>query len=108
MLDKDNIISTSVSEAVEKVPTEEKDYRKCSIICFTLHSYSIQRADQHIAKVDSRNSCLPTRIHPVYLKKSLKTFYIKFTQKRCNNWHMISFIHSGSEKFTDTGFLATS
>ena len=23
----------------------------------------------------SRNSCLPTRIHPVYLKKSLKTFY---------------------------------
>ena len=49
MLGKDNIISTSVSEAAEKVPTEEKDYRKCSIICFTLHSYSIQRADQHIA-----------------------------------------------------------
>ena len=49
MLDKENIISTSVSEADEKVPTEEKDYRKCSIICFTLHSYSIQRADQHIA-----------------------------------------------------------
>ena len=47
MLDKDNIISTSVSEAVEKVPKEEKDYHKCSIICFTLHSYSIQRADQH-------------------------------------------------------------
>ena len=106
MLDKDNIISTSVSEAAEKVPTEEKDYRKCSFMCFTLHSYNIQRADQHIA--NSRNSCLPTRIHPVYLKKSLKTFYIKFTQKRCNNWHMISFIHSESEKFTDTGFLATS
>ena len=49
MLDKDNIISTSVSEAVEKVPTEEKDYRKCSMIGFTLHSYSIQSADQHIA-----------------------------------------------------------
>ena len=31
---------------------------------------------------NSRNSCLPTRIHPVYLKKSLKTFYIKFTQKK--------------------------
>ena len=26
MLDKDNIISTSVSEAVEKIPTDEKDY----------------------------------------------------------------------------------
>ena len=38
MLDKDNIISTSVSEAVEKVPTDEKDYRKCSL----------QRPDQHI------------------------------------------------------------
>ena len=48
MLDKDNIISASVSEAVEQVPKEEKDYRKSSIICFTLHSYSIQRADQHM------------------------------------------------------------
>ena len=57
---------------------------------------------------NSRNSCLPTRIHPVFLKKSTKTFYIKFTQKRCINWHMISFIYSESEKFTDTGFMATS
>ena len=80
MLDKDNILSTSVSEAVEKIPTDEKDYHKCSFMCFTLRSYSIQRADQHIA--DSRNSCLPTRIHPVYLKKSLKTFYINiYTEK---------------------------
>ena len=31
---------------------------------------------------NSRNSCLPTSIHPVYLKKSLKTFYIKFTQEK--------------------------
>ena len=31
MLDKDKIISTSVSEAVEKIPTDEKDYRKCSL-----------------------------------------------------------------------------
>ena len=44
MLDKDNIISTSVSEAVEKIPTDEKDYRKCSFRCFTLCSHSIQRA----------------------------------------------------------------
>ena len=49
MLDKDNIISTSVSEAVEKILTDEKDYHKCSFICCTLHSYSIQRADHHIA-----------------------------------------------------------
>ena len=26
--DKDNIISTSVSEAVEKIPTDKKDYCK--------------------------------------------------------------------------------
>ena len=76
----DNIISTSVSEAVEKIPTDEKDYRKCSFMCFTLHSYSIQRADQHIA--NSRNSCLLTKIHPVYLKKSLKQLYTKLTQKK--------------------------
>ena len=48
MLDKDNIISTSVPEAVEKIPTDENDYCKCSFICFTLYSHSIQRADQHI------------------------------------------------------------
>ena len=36
-------------------------------MCFTLHSDSIQRVDQYIA--NSRNSsCLPTRIHPMYLK----------------------------------------
>ena len=67
MLDKDNIISTSVSEAVEKIPTNEKDYRKSTFMCFTLYSHSIQRGilytvtDQHIAT----DSCLPTRMHPV-------------------------------------------
>ena len=48
MLDNDNIISTSVSEAVKKIPTDEKDYRKLSFMCFTLHSHSIQREGQHI------------------------------------------------------------
>ena len=43
MLDKDNIISTSVSEAVEKIPTNEKDYRKSTFMRFTLYSHSIQR-----------------------------------------------------------------
>ena len=76
MLDKD-IMSTSVSEAVEKILT---DYCKCSFMCFTLHTYSIQRADQH--RANRGNSSLPTGIHSVYLKKSMKTFYIKFTQKK--------------------------
>ena len=44
MVNKDNIISTSVSEAVEEIPTDEKDYRKCSFMCITLRSHSIQRA----------------------------------------------------------------
>ena len=40
----------------------------------------LQRAGQIIT--NSRNSCLPSRIHPVQIKKSQKTFYIKFTQKK--------------------------
>ena len=52
MLDKDNIISTSVSETVEKIHTDEKDYRKCSFMCFTLCSHSMQRADQHIGNIE--------------------------------------------------------
>ena len=47
MLDNDNIISASVSEAVEKIPQIKKNYRECSFMCFTLHSYNIQRTDQH-------------------------------------------------------------
>ena len=60
MLDKDNVIITSISEAVAKIPKDEKDYRRCSFIRFTLYSHSIQRVDQQ-----RRNSCLPTRMHPV-------------------------------------------
>ena len=30
----DNNISTSVSEAAEKIPTDEKDYRKCSFVFY--------------------------------------------------------------------------
>ena len=43
MLDNDNndnITSVSVLEAAEKIPTDEKDYRKYSFMCFTLHSHS--------------------------------------------------------------------
>ena len=63
MSDNYNIISTTVSEAVEKIPADYKDYCKCSFLCFTLHSHSIQRADQHIA--NNRNNFLPTMIHPM-------------------------------------------
>ena len=63
MLDNDSIVNTSVSKAVEKIPTDEKDYCKCSFKCFTLHRHSTIRADHRIA--NSRNSCLPTRIYPV-------------------------------------------
>ena len=63
MVHKDNMISTSVSEAVEKIPTDEKDYRKCSFIVYFAQSQQLQRVDQHTA--NSINSCLPTRIHSV-------------------------------------------
>ena len=71
MSDKDSNIRTSVSEAVEKILRDEKDYRKCSFMCFTLDSYKEQTI-QYIA--NSTNGCSPTRIHPVYLKQLLKTF----------------------------------
>ena len=34
MLDNDNIINTSVSEAVEKIPADEKDYRNAPLCVF--------------------------------------------------------------------------
>ena len=36
MLDKDNIVSASVSESVEKIPTDGKNYRNtplCVLLC---------------------------------------------------------------------------
>ena len=63
MLHNDNIISISVSEAVEKIPTDEKDYRKFSLMSHFAQPQQLPRVDQHID--NSRNSCLPTRIHPV-------------------------------------------
>ena len=74
MLDKHNIISTSVSEAVEMILIDEKDGHKCSFMCFTLHNHNIQRADQHIANSRNSSCCLPTRIHPVYLKYHRRHF----------------------------------
>ena len=96
MLDNDNIITTNVSEAVEKIPTDEKNYRKCSFIVFYLAQP--QQTNIHYNIANSRNCCLPTRIHPVQLQELQKTFYINLNRKRSNNWHMISFIRCGSEK----------
>ena len=39
MLDNDNIISTSVSEAVNKIPTDEKDYEE-QMLLFSVSLYT--------------------------------------------------------------------
>ena len=66
MLHNDNIISTSVSEAVEKIPADEKDYRNaplCALLCTVTR---VTKSRPNIANSrNSRNSCLPTRLHPV-------------------------------------------
>ena len=100
MLDKDNIIITSILEAVEKIPADEKDYRKCSFIVYFAQPQQLQRVDQHIA--NSRNSCLPTRIHPVYLKKSLKTFY---TEKGVitGTWLVLSTLDTSRYRYRFSG-----
>ena len=61
MLDNDNIINTSDSEAVEKIPTYEKNYCKCSFMSFSLQSHSIQTAHQQQHLANSRKGFLPTR-----------------------------------------------
>ena len=43
MLDNDNIMSTSASEAVEKIPTDEKDYRKSSFNYFSVHKHKYKQ-----------------------------------------------------------------
>ena len=61
----DNTISASVSEAVEKIPTDEKDYRNaplCVLLC-TATAYK-QHTNIELT-VEIADSCLPTRIHPV-------------------------------------------
>ena len=77
MFYKDNIISTSVSEAVEKVSADEKD-QKCSFMCFTLHSHSIQRADQHMFFTYYDPSSVAKKItedilHKIYTEKGAIT-----------------------------------
>ena len=80
MLDNDNII-ISVSEAVEKIPTNEKCYRTCSFMVFCFAQPQHKKIRPTYIITNSRYSCLPTRIHSMQLQKSPKTFYIKFKQK---------------------------
>ena len=63
MLDNGNIISENVSQAVDKIPTDEKYYCKCSFICFSLHSHNEQHSNT--ITYNTRKNYLPTRIHPV-------------------------------------------
>ena len=49
MLHNENIISTSVSEVVENIPTDEKDHRKCSFIVYFAQPQQLQGVDQLIA-----------------------------------------------------------
>ena len=68
MLDNDNIISTSVSEAVEKIPTDEKDHRNaplCVLLCTATAYKQHTKLIVYHAIANSRSSCLPTRLHPV-------------------------------------------
>ena len=61
MLDKANITSTSVSETVKKIPTDEKDYRKCNFLCLlcTATTYKEQLCTatyQNIANIEIYHS----------------------------------------------------
>ena len=57
MLDKDNILTKSVPEAVQKISIVEKDYRKCTFMCFicTAIAYKKQLCTatyQHISSIE--------------------------------------------------------
>ena len=41
MLDNDNVMTAKASELVQKVPTDEKDYHKCSLCVIDYHKCSL-------------------------------------------------------------------
>ena len=74
------------SEAVQKIATDQKVCRKCSlcvIICWIAKMYLL---------INNSEKWLVTRTHPTKLKKLQK-----FHRKKSNNWPMVSFIRDGSE-----------
>ena len=78
MLDNDNIISENVSKAVDKIPTDEKNYHKWSFMCFSLRSHRIQHNTNTVTTYNTRKDCLPTMMYPVKLKNEI----LKSTQKK--------------------------
>ena len=74
------------SEAVQKITTDQKEYRKCSlsvIICWIAKIY---------LSINKSEKWLVTRMPLTYLRKLQKLH-----SKKSNNWPMVSFIHNGSE-----------
>ena len=57
MLDNDNVMTAKASEVVQKVPTDEKEYHKCSLCVIDYHKCSL---------------CV--KAHPPNQKKQQKTF----------------------------------
>ena len=57
MLDNDNIIRKSVSVAVEKIPTDEKVYRKYSFIMFYFAQSEHTKSRPTCIIVNGRNGC---------------------------------------------------
>ena len=53
MLDNDNIMTAKASEVVKKVPTDEKDYHKCSLRVSSIFSTKAKRKSS-VAKRKSR------------------------------------------------------
>ena len=80
------------SEAVQKIATDRKEYRKCSLwflICWIAKNY---------LSINNSEKWLVTRISSDVAKKAAEV-----AQKWSHNWPMVSFIHNGSEITTWTG-----
>ena len=65
MLDNDNVMTAKASEVLQKVPTDEKDYHKCSLCVIDYHKCSL---------------CV--KAHPANQKKTTTEDILKFVQKK--------------------------
>ena len=74
MLDNDNIMTAKASEVVQKVPTDEKDYHKCSLYVIDYHKCSLCVIDYH-------KCSLYLKAHPAWLKETVEDI-LKFVQKK--------------------------
>ena len=62
MLDNDNTTGTGVSEAVAKIPAAKKMIANAPL-CFP--QLQLTKSTPTCIVANGRNSCLPTRIHPL-------------------------------------------